>query len=419
MLKGKIQIDLHDVVTGEDERIIHHNMVTNALKDFIQIDTRYGTTFPYDDSMPLTTQSLGGLLLFDGALQEDVANTIFPSDVHLVGYAGQSVHTDTLMQGSINSVESGAFEDGYRHVWDFGTSQANGTIASLSLTHNSFGNSPYLGTMSGNPIPLSVKQGVPIHYDRKKQLLYTATYTQSEGKVTIYRRKCPLFRLGLNDSLKLGITYATDQVKQIEAKLTAQNASSTLMLGGDGYVYWTNNGYFSSKVGIFRFKISEAIDPNHQTKAEILCDNKEMSGIRTSTSAGSISKGYYYVNADGKNCVYRINLSNFADIYEFPTEGKPLPYTLPNGGAMVSDGGHWKILYPDKTIVTTDIGGSTTGSYNQLIDNAIVYEKGNTEYIRAFRGYLATIFNLPSAVQKKSTQVMKITYTITDIPDAE
>ena len=85
----------------------------------------------------------------------------------------------------------------------------------------------------------------------------------------------------------------------------------------------------------------------------------------------------------------------------------------------MSDGGHWKILYPNKTIVTTDIGGSTTGSYNQLIDNAIVYEKGNTEYIRAFRGYLATIFNLPSAVQKKSTQVMKITYTITDIPDAE
>ena len=135
MLKGHLQIDLHNEITGEDKRIEQDNMVTNALGYLLGLAANAGGkgTNMFDDLLPAATKALGGLFLFDGTLTEDVNNVHFPMSVHLTGHAGQSANTASKLGGSINTAESGRTDTGYVNVWDFSTSQANGTIASLAL----------------------------------------------------------------------------------------------------------------------------------------------------------------------------------------------------------------------------------------------------------------------------------------------
>ena len=59
-----------------------------------------------------------------------------PSANPCVGYASNDVNATTnIMRGSMNLTETKKLDNGYRFVWDFTTSQANGTISCIALTH--------------------------------------------------------------------------------------------------------------------------------------------------------------------------------------------------------------------------------------------------------------------------------------------
>ncbi|MGN0363705.1 MAG: hypothetical protein ACI4ET_12780, partial [Bilifractor sp.] len=122
MIKGKTKIVLTDVNTGKQEVHEDTNMVTNAVKYLMNMEMGNNAN-PEEYVMPVSTNALGGLLLFDGTLKEDADNVHFPSSdqAHLVGYAGQETNTYDKMAGSINSAESGRSDTGYTNVWDFGT----------------------------------------------------------------------------------------------------------------------------------------------------------------------------------------------------------------------------------------------------------------------------------------------------------
>lgn len=68
MLKGHLQIDLHNEITGENKRIEQDNMVTNALGDLLGLAANVGGKGydHFDDLLPAATYALGGLFLFDG-----------------------------------------------------------------------------------------------------------------------------------------------------------------------------------------------------------------------------------------------------------------------------------------------------------------------------------------------------------------
>ena len=58
----------------------------------------------------------------------------------MVGQASNFAYTGkNICAGSYNENESGEIENGYKHVWDFGTSQANGQISCACLTSHSGG----------------------------------------------------------------------------------------------------------------------------------------------------------------------------------------------------------------------------------------------------------------------------------------
>ena len=93
-----------------------------------------------DYFLPICPNTIGGILLFQDAITED-ENTIYaPSSNQCIGYASNDVNaTANVLRGSLNLTESKATDKGYKFVWDFTTSQGNGTITAVCLTHKQGG----------------------------------------------------------------------------------------------------------------------------------------------------------------------------------------------------------------------------------------------------------------------------------------
>ena len=139
-IKGKTTFELTDVNTGEVEVIEDSNMITNALQEFLRTYGYFGCDILNNDNMrnnSLWVNLLGGLFLFDTALDEDVNNTFMPAGVKMIGNGSKDVSNSGAITelGSYNTSESGLQSDGsIKLVYDFSTQQANGTIACACLT---------------------------------------------------------------------------------------------------------------------------------------------------------------------------------------------------------------------------------------------------------------------------------------------
>ena len=161
-LKGKTTIELTDVNTGEVEAVEQENMLTNALSNFFNnnpmglfnymSNTR---TIKYFNKYfaPICPNLLGGILLFPEALEENADNILVGSSQLPMGYASNDANPyDDTMRGSMNLNESMAITNGYKFVWDFSTSQGNGTIAALALT-SCFGGAAVYGNTYDDTSP--------------------------------------------------------------------------------------------------------------------------------------------------------------------------------------------------------------------------------------------------------------------------
>lgn len=152
MLKGTATIELTDVKTGRKEVVKHDNLITNAVNDVLTLNpgifkaaTNYASLVN-----PIIPNLIGGILLCEDTLEEDPEKYWVPADNPLVGYSNNAASPGTdPKRGSVNRLESGALDDGkgYRFVFDFSTSQGNGTISALGLTSAAGGRDG-----KGNPV---------------------------------------------------------------------------------------------------------------------------------------------------------------------------------------------------------------------------------------------------------------------------
>ena len=153
-LKGKTTFELTDVNTGEVEVIEDTNMITEGLREFLDPCGSWGIyPFAKDDVRNTVVRKTltGGIFLFNSSLKEDVANTYADASVKMVGNGayGLANSSDVTEMGSFNETESGVQEDGsIKYVYDFTTSQANGTIQCVCLTSRAGGYMGY-GNESG------------------------------------------------------------------------------------------------------------------------------------------------------------------------------------------------------------------------------------------------------------------------------
>lgn len=131
MLKGKTKVELFDAETGELVKSVEkHNEITSAYQRLINHMFFLGTTY----KNVYLTDAFGSIIMFDsdvpdGAIVQDKTN-------HCTGMAFYNQSENTVNKvGSYNKLESSIDYDKKiaTFVYDFTTSQANGTVKSICL----------------------------------------------------------------------------------------------------------------------------------------------------------------------------------------------------------------------------------------------------------------------------------------------
>lgn len=140
MLKGKTIIEMKDIHTGEVEHLEETNLITNALtKYFEPLGHVKSSDTMFNSQSPFWEYPLGGLLMFDGPIEERADMLYAPASVNLTGCAVYNKQNDTTgkKRGAFNTTESEVnITDRYvKYVYDFATSQANGLISTICLSH--------------------------------------------------------------------------------------------------------------------------------------------------------------------------------------------------------------------------------------------------------------------------------------------
>lgn len=150
-IKGHMTIELADAKTGKVvERHEDDNLVTNGVKHYfknmgifnVTPFQRAGGTLMSGHPDNLAIPMFGGLLLFDTAQTESVEHIFVSGGTKMTGNGinGYSSNDSVTEFGSYNSAESGWQSDGsFKQVWDFTTTQANGTIACACLCPYNYG----------------------------------------------------------------------------------------------------------------------------------------------------------------------------------------------------------------------------------------------------------------------------------------
>ena len=224
MLKGKTKIQLFDAATGKETACWEKsNMVTNAVSRLFNGDPYGGLngTCPVISMgnmfTPIATNALGGIMLWQDAIVEDV-NAVMPPSVTantLVGHAGGAYSGTNALRGSYNAAESGQIEGGYRNVWDFNTDRANGTINCVTLTSAGGGNTGFIPSSDGNGMFAS-----PYHFSTSRVNIAMDSNTQVNG------RMIPFTLPKVNSNPEQIVARLSDGTLFVRQKSTASNNTS-------------------------------------------------------------------------------------------------------------------------------------------------------------------------------------------------
>lgn len=157
-LHGHTTIDLFNVRTKKYERVEHDNMFNTAAFENMFVDTGFGESAinVLRGTSTILGQFFGGIYLFDTALPTNPAPLYMPAGTTMVANAS-SLYTGTGTPrelGLYNTAESASTDNSATFVFDWGTSQGNGEIASVSLASRNGGFIGY-GNASGGFYPSS------------------------------------------------------------------------------------------------------------------------------------------------------------------------------------------------------------------------------------------------------------------------
>lgn len=151
-IKGSSVIELTDVNTGRVQMFKDENLVTAAVPKALAFHLGLAeksssvANTAASNLLPVVPNAIGGILCYEDRLDENPGIFYAEPDNKIVGCSSNNSHSTTsTIRGSMNAVESGPLEDGkgYRFVFDFSTSQGNGTISAIALTSMQGGVSGY------------------------------------------------------------------------------------------------------------------------------------------------------------------------------------------------------------------------------------------------------------------------------------
>jgi hypothetical protein len=460
-LKGHTVIELTDAASGTVEKVEADNMVTDAINQAFglnplgmmyraNIETSGGTDLSLNKYLvPICPVLTCGLMLFHDELQEDAGNMFPPQDNLPFATAGDFVNATTnTAQGSYNANESGQLSNGYRYVWDFTTSQGNGTIAALALTTPNGGRAAYGDKLADSYTFLKVKTSVigygtdfaktwdfitAVELDWEKDYIVTLSYSNS--KVWIRKIRVASNKIGLLDTLGESV-YDVLEEKSITPAIFSFSGSNGIFLDGmDGYWYgFRNAANTSGSATVYWIRIAKqdySFTEGTWTLPTTYLAVLGTANYATSSASGMaysrnccIRGGYLYALRNGRAGVYKINLNNSADItyLAFPATGSSNAISLYSSCSayfqLVNNiifGTNFYILEDDTIVQTYGTSGKISGVCSVVFQNGmyLVGYGPTVKVLYMVMPFLATINNLDSPVEKTADKTMKITYTLT------
>ena len=474
-LKGHAVIELTDVNTGEVERVEHDNLITNGAGELLSsFSELYNWSQTNTSLLPIEARLLCGIYLFDNALTESASNTQLPdiADAKLTGYAGNATSDgNDNKRGDFNSAESEALVNGYKFVWDFGTDDANGTIASLALTNYVAGyhgynldfrmmysgSQTYTGNNRGNYKGLGQSPTQVGNVTNTYQLINVVSYENdivttidkiSSSQIAVRKYRLPLRALKTGDLIN-----SLQLIDETLISYTDSNQSSTqtrFVDGGDGYYYGV---YATNTSSTTNFSVSK-IDKTTLTytaatvyQVDVRRDGGSFylpligavtgSSAYYSTSVVAMN-GYFYTyyglnnpSGTGTYGIIKFPISNPTNWAKVPNTEKYFQmYSNENPFLLVKYNGNiftsTCVIGSDETVVSANADFEPTQSYSyygygaavtngkNLIMNRTESSSNLTSYFIPLLSVLESINNLMTPVIKTASKTMKITYTLTE-----
>lgn len=443
--KGEVCIQLFNAKSGKLEKEVKGtNMVTNAIADIFA--SNYFGLLSYQNLLPIR-DLFAGVLCFKNALTED-ADSYYPplsSNNEVIAHAGQTTYESAsadVKRGIPNSVESGAVSNGYKFVWDFATTQGNGTISALSLTHKDTGDFWLYGGTNFEPIKnLDYPSGTkyvryPLFWDETNRIAYAFGGSGTTLNLTEYKGYGSIVGIGINE----------ENLQEIpDSNLVAVTHTITLPRNWNvmRYLFLESSreihALYASGTSIERLIIDLTDFSTSRSDITVSGANfrpfEQMHDNHTA-SIGLDDDGYLYLQGNSANTKYKIQYSNPTNVTAVSA-----PNLAQSSGVPLIGVGHFGLCCVGNNGIIID--GDTAYSCAIADDNStsdylpkwrspyratkapVFYmpcqrryeETLNYPRLALFKMYMATIYNLENPVVKAATQTMKITYTITEVQE--
>lgn len=439
--RGEVKIQVFDARTDKLVQEAHgHNMVTNAVRDIFA--SNYFGLMNYQNLLPIR-DLFGGVLCFRDALTED-ADSYYPpisSANPVTAHAGQGTNiTADSTRGYANVALSYPVTNGFQFCWEFNTSQGNGKISSLALTHKDTGDYWLNGGAAYEPIKnLDYPTGTGFLrqiecWDDDNRTAYGFEGNDTTLNLVEYKDYSSILGIGINEANLMtrpdsNVIVATHTYtlprhwalmkylflkteRQIHAIYPTGNKIERLIINLSDFTSSRSDITLAAEVAL---KPYEAFTTTHSQVLQLDHD------------------GFIYFQSSTNTKKYRIKYSspsNVVDVtasaafqYEF------FPFTgIGNYGLYVT--GTNGIIIDGATAHDCGIN-SDNNSDNYVprwrspfrVGNSPVFylpcsrrneESLNYPRLALCKLYMATIKNLDEPVTKSSTNSMKITYTITE-----
>ena len=449
-MKGKTIIELTDVKTKKKEVLKDDNLVTDVFEKILTLNPNgLLTNINKDTFYPIVEKIVGGILLFKDKITEDKNTSFVTTSNECIGYAGQVEGVqENPLQGSFNKQESKATSNGYKFVWDFGTSKANGKISSVCLTNAKAGGG-YFGTKSNgetNRIKLGEDKYLIKDTDTemKKKYVnvveanfeenYIVSIVPESDYLRIIKSREPLLNFRLDDSLSFLNEKNITETK-IKYKKSYGTYGVCIYVDAENY-YLLKTSTSGGNTNVTKLKINKANNSIEET--EFTLENVKIENIGSysldydyyRTIKSVLRGGYVYAVSTDEKYVVKFAINNPVDVTKIEPK-----FTLKTGSVSSHTTGCGMYILGDMIIGTnftidkndkvTEIAQSDLStieciplSYGPFLLGYFANgESSGDKYLRKvlylITPYSATINNLSKTVEKTADKTMKITYYLT------
>lgn len=432
MLKGHAKIELTNVETGKT--VVHEedNLFTNLIDELVNNNAFALGPVTGDISgyLPLATRALGGVLLFKEAIAEDPA-IMFPP-IAPIAYAGDSTDAGTdVRMGTYNKTESKQLSNGYQHIWDFTTSQGNGTIRCIALTHYSVGNgfpgAMYQSLYSESSDAMNARWYSDFVCMNKYAMFFVGWDSSAEH---IQIRKLNTIVNNLN-SVNARLPDAAMNYEMVEGIVLEKETDKNVVKNGGIVFRQKSNGhcvgyahYYNGSGDAYIYTCDIDVNTLTYKEGSLTVSDVQLQSFGTgSAKYAAIRDNYLYCyKYNDYTKIYKINLDNVTDISIIEVANPSGSYASIGYDEVTNYiiVGNRQIIFPDDEVFLATREFYSYGAHNTVVRDGVkelIRKQGYSYGMRIVamnRSYLATINNLASPVVKTAAQTMKITYTITD-----